>query len=186
MFTDKIAILIYLICAGIIFAACYFYYTKKFLGDFLRKLADEGHNSSETAVTVEQLGYTSVKAKLINMALGEKSSLRRFAKTVYTEEEYEIMRTKGENQLYFLPDDVKETALDRYNCGKMKMWKLVVSIIALVLTAVICALVFPYIITMASSTGDNFSINDNVVGTKYETTVVDEKNVEVEEIGDRK
>ncbi len=176
----KIQTMVYLIFAGITAASIYSYYSRKFLGDFLRKLDKAECRNEETAKSLCELGYSPVSAFLVSLSLGENSSLLKYAKEIYSADEMAVLREKDKKaaQKYFLPENVKETALKRYDCGKMKLWKLICGILVCIVTAVICANIIPYAVSMIRGVGKNFEGNNEVVGTRIEETVVTDDKAE--------
>ena len=165
-------LIVCLIFGGIICASVYSYYTRKVLGGFIKRLYQSGATTEEKAISARGLGYSVLSAKIIELSLGEQSSLRRYVKAHLSKEEREVLKEeKGIDAKYWLPEDVSDLALERYNGEGMKLWKLICGIAACIITAVICIYVFPYIINMFSGAGESFKVNSGVTGTRVEDTV---------------
>ncbi len=167
----NIQTLIYIIFAGIGFALIYTYYTKKFLGSLVRRLHEKKINNDEASQTLEQLGYGKISAFLLNVSLGKSSSLMKYLKGHYTEDQLIVLKDKNIHQRYYLPEENSEIALKRYDSGDVKLWKVFCGIIACVVAAVICAHVFPKLVSM---TENRFTDSDNKnepVGTRIEETI---------------
>lgn len=172
--------LIYIIFAGIGCALIYTYYTRRFLGDLIRRLNEKKIHNADSSLTLGQLGYGKTAAFLLNISLGESSSLMKYLKGYYTSEQLAVLRDKGICQRYYLPEDTKDTALKRYDGNDVKLWKVLCGIVACIVTAIICAKVFPYVISMAEG---QFSGSDNknsdVIGTRIEETVTNTEETKV-------
>ena len=166
-------LIITLIFGGIICASIYSYYTKKVLGEFIKRLNDKGITSEESALSVKELGYSTISAFFIGLSLGESSSLRRYVKACLSKEERDVLKEeKGIDAKFWLDDETKETALERYNGEGMKLWKLLVGIVACIVAAILCVNVFPHIVRMFMGAGESFKVNNDVVGTRTEDTVM--------------
>ena len=163
--------MIYIIFAGIICASIYAYYSRKVLGSFIRKLDENGLDSAEKSASLRDLGYSKPHAFLVALSLGDSSSLSKYVRSVYSADEVAVLREKGGFQKYFLPVENRELALKRYDSGKMKLWKLLCGIAACIVVAVVCANLFPYVISMVTGVGESFNTDDSVMGTRVEETV---------------
>ena len=141
--------IVVIIFGGIIVASVYAYYSKMFLGGLIRKLNEKKIMSDEDAVILKDLGYGRIKMFFLQMSLSDSSSLRNYVKTKYTTEEAELLKEKNKgDQMYYLDSEKTETALARYDAKNMKLWKLIVGIVVCSAAAILCAIVFPYIISM--------------------------------------
>ncbi len=167
--------IVFIIFGGIILAALVIYYNKKTLGGFLRKLTENNANSKETAVPLSEIGYNRAVAKLISLSLGKNSSLSKYVEKYYTDDEEQALKEAGQKnaQKYYLAEEKRQTALQRYAGGEnLKPWNLVAIVAACVAAAIICANVFPYLISSLKNSTENFNVSDNVTGERIQTTSV--------------
>ena len=173
-------LIIAVIFGGIICASVYAYYSRKVLGDFLRKMAEKGCDGREEACELTKLGYSKIAAFVISLSLGENSTLRKYVGAYYTADEMAVLREeKGREQRYYIIPEKKETALERYNGKNMTLGKLLCGIAISVIAAILCATVFPYIITMVKGSTESFKAENEVVGARVEeTTVMGNESVE--------
>lgn len=145
---NNIGTLIYIIFAGIIFAYIYTYYSGKLLGGFVRKLSKGGFDSSEKTATLSQLGYSKISSLLISLSLGESASLRKYVSVVFNSDELAAGKEKGIKQKYYLTKENVEIAEKRYKGENMSFVKLICGILILVVAALVCAKILPYVISM--------------------------------------
>ena len=132
-------------------AACgavYAFYNGRVLGRFVRRLKDSGKHTAENSASLAELGYGKAAAFILSLSLGSNTSLRKYVKAQFTDEEMEIYREKGLPQKYYLPEENCEIALKRYNDEKMSLAKLLLGLLACVVAAVLAINVFPYLLSM--------------------------------------
>lgn len=167
--------IVFIIFGGIILAALVIYYNKKTLGGLLRKLAEKNANSKETAISLSELGYCAAVAKIISLSLGKNSSLSKYVEKYYNDDEEQALKEAGRKnvQKYYLSEEKRQTALQRYAGGEnLKPWKLAAIVVACVAAAIICANVFPYLMSLLKNSTENFNVSDNVTGERIQTTSV--------------
>lgn len=176
--------IITVIFVGIVCASLYDYYTRKFLGGFIRRLNDKGVDSCENALDRKELGYSGFCWFFISLSLSENSSLRKYVKTCYSADELYVLKEKGIIQKYYLPkeNDNDKTALKRYSMGDTNFLKLLLGIVAAAVAAVICMKIFPYAIAMVKGSTEN--TENEPVGTHIESTVLTGQDGETEISGD--
>lgn len=164
--------IITVIFVGIASAAIYDYYTRKVIGGFIRRLATMGAASEDTALDRKKLGYSAFTWFFISLSLTESSSLRRYVHTFFSADELAVLKDKGELQRYYLPkeNDVEKTALKRYNASNASLLKLLLSLVAAAIAAVVCIKIFPYAIAMVKGSTEN--TENQPVGDHIESTVI--------------
>lgn len=169
----SLSLIITLIFGGIICASVYDYYSRKFLGGFLKKLSEKEAFDEDSSVTLAELGYKRIKKALLGFSLGDSSSLRNYVNTKFSAEQAQVLREQGKgDQKYYLDPEKKETALERYDSKNMKLWKLILGIVGCIVAAILCISIFPYIISMVGGVGENFNTDQEVKGAKVENTVL--------------
>lgn len=167
--------IVFIIFGGIILAAAVTYYNKKTLGGFLRKLAEKNANSKETAISLSELGYCRAVEKIISLSLGKNSSLSKYVKKYYTDNEEQALKEAGHKnvQKYYFAEEKRQTALQRYAGGEnLKLWKLVAIVVVCIAAAIICANIFPYLISLLKNSTESFNVAENITGEKIQTTTV--------------
>lgn len=169
---DKIKILVYLIFAGIAGASIYSYYVRTFIGGFVRKLAKETEETGSK--TLKELGYKALSALLLKLSLTENSSLRKYVRVKYTEDEIAVLKEKGIQQEYIIPEENKEKVLKRYDGSEVKFGMLILALLVCIAGAVICAKVIPIVADLVGGTGSIFGNDDTVIGEMVEETVLTE------------
>ncbi len=93
------------LCAGIIVAAFLSLFTKRTLGDFVRRIIERESLSPETAKTLDELDYFD--SLMIRRAVAKSVSLRRVVKCREEEEFYAEQRVKREEHAQKRAEDRK-------------------------------------------------------------------------------
>lgn len=116
MFTD-IETLLYVLFIGVLFAACYAYYQKKFIGGFVRRLNSKGALDVNSALSFTELGYknNSIRLRILKKELKGKYGLSRHIGCV--------------DERFYLPCDTKDIVLNRYDDKGTNVISIIIGII---------------------------------------------------------
>ncbi len=194
--TDQktIITIIFVVFAGICYGTFYAYYHRRLVGDLIRAILCKNALKEESAVTLEDVGYSKgIKRIFADFALKKGSAARKYVCTVYEEkapvkkhdDELFVKSSKPDNeQKYYIPEDKRLTVEFKYNGKGMSLVSVFIAIAVLFAAALVAVSILPWVLANANRLGGTGSgelvENDEVSQTQ---TVTDEnKNSIVETV----
>lgn len=143
------AIIIVAIC-GVCAAVIYSYFIRSVPGKLIHTLSEKKASSKESALSLSELGYSGILARILYTLLSKNSVLRRFIATYYDAEAEEAgvvslyEKGKVKAQKYYLIPEKQEDALRRYKNNGTNLVSVIICLVLLVLAAIVFVFFAPY------------------------------------------
>lgn len=195
--TAAIIVLFVGVCAAMVYA----YFIKRVLGDFVRTLDGMGACDTESARSLEELGFGKVGTLFIRKSLGKGAVLRRFiavlAQPEITADDEEEIPDNIPGQKYYIIPEKRDEVLRRYKKDGTSIPALIACIALLLAAALFLTVVYPYFrsaLEGMTGSGEDKATVENIVGetpgyelpegieTKPATESSDAENGEIPEI----
>ncbi|MBE6623921.1 MAG: hypothetical protein E7621_07050 [Ruminococcaceae bacterium] len=167
--TDQktIITIIFVVFAGICYGTFYAYYHRRLVGDLIRAILCKNALNEQSAVTLEDVGYSKgIKRIFAKFALKKGSAARKYVCAVYEEkapvkkhdDELFVKCAKPDKeQKYYVPEEKRHTVERKYNGKGMSLASVLIAIAVLFAAALVAISILPWILANANRLGGTSS-----------------------------
>ena len=163
-----LVVLIWMMFLGIVFGAFVAYFTKTVLGNFVRKLMDEGASGPETARTLDELGYRGLSAFFVRRAMKPGASLSRYVNRSDSGQDCSSKRFTPQTRVY-LPRDLFGAAEVRFEKKGTTLVTVLITVLVFAIVACACMIVIPALQKFAMDVYGDFTRRDPIGYTPAES-----------------